>query len=593
MTNASGNRRAQSPAGTVEQALANGHQLLDQHPALALQQADALLRVVQDARAFELAAAALRRLDRPTEAEQAELSGISASFSMQQLDDAAVANEEGRKVDSLSLIEAFLGTQPDNLLAHTMAAELEIEQWKLDRAEARLNKVLERAPSFLRAIMLLGQCKSSQGRLGEAIAVFQSVLERKPNNPIAVRNLAQAYAEANQHEKAAEMYGYLLELDPMQVELWIIYAQELRIMARKDESIAAFRRALALDPNSGGAWWGLAYYFPTEITEADIITMELALESLGDASHNAGPIHVALGILAERRGEHAEAFRHISRGKELRAGVDTPDASKNSGAVDELIGAMTPELLAALSRSGCPDDSPIFIIGMPRSGTTLLERILSCHSQIEAGGELPIIGRLGSAGAGSTPKNIVSMTGDDVRKLGELYLECSQDYRTGHKPRFIDKMNSNWFRVGLIRMMLPNARIIDLRRNALDCCWSNFKMMFAEGSVAANDQRDIARFYRDYVRMVDAVDAAAPGGILKVRYEDLVDDIEGETRRILAFLGLEYEPACIDFHKSTNAVATPSSEQVRRPINREGIGSSEPYHQWLGPMIEELGDLAD
>jgi hypothetical protein len=153
-------------------------------------------------------------------------------------------------------------------------------------------------------------------------------------------------------------------------------------------------------------------------------------------------------------------------------------------------------------------------------------------------------------------------------------------------------MNSNWFRDGLIRLMLPNARIIDLRRNALDCCWSNFKMLFAEGTVAANDQRDIARFYRDYVRMVEAVDAASPGGILKVRYEELVDDLEDQTRRILDFLGLEYEPACIDFHLSTAPVATPSSEQVRRPINRDSIGSAQPYRQWLGPMIEELGELA-
>jgi hypothetical protein len=229
---------------------------------------------------------------------------------------------------------------------------------------------------------------------------------------------------------------------------------------------------------------------------------------------------------------------------------------------------------------------------MPRSGTTLLERILGGHSQIEAAGELPIIARMASAGAGSSANNIGSMTREDLTRLGNTYIERSREYRPGQKPRFIDKMNSNWFRVGLIRMMLPNARIIDLRRNAVDCCWSNFRMLFAEGTVAANDQRDIARFYRNYVRMVDAVNAVAPGGILRVNYEELVDDVEGETRRILDFLGLDYEPRCIDSHLATEAVATPSSEQVRRPINREGIGSAEPYRHWLRPMIEELGDLA-
>ncbi len=172
-------------------------------------------------------------------------------------------------------------------------------------------------------------------------------------------------------------------------------------------------------------------------------------------------------------------------------------------------------------------------------------------------------------------------------------MRRSRDYRTTGKKHFIDKLNHNWMRLGLIRLILPKARIIDLRREALDCCWSNFKMMFAEGAVAANDQRGIASFYRDYVRMVEAVDSAAPGGILKVKYEELVDDIEGQTRRILNFLGLEYEPACIDFHLATEAVATPSSEQVRRPINRDSIGSADPYRQWLGPMIEGLGDLAN
>ncbi len=245
-----------------------------------------------------------------------------------------------------------------------------------------------------------------------------------------------------------------------------------------------------------------------------------------------------------------------------------------------------------MAGAGCDSSEPIFIIGMPRSGTTLLERILGGHSQIEAAGELPINARLFSAHGAGSSERIASLTRDEVTLLGEKYLERSKDYRATDKPRFIDKMNSNWSRAAVIRQMLPNAKIIDLRRDALDCCWSNFKMMFAEGIAAANDQRALGRLYRDYVRMIDAVDSAAPGGILKVDYEDLVDDVESQTRRILDFLGLEYEPDCIDFHKSTAAVATPSSEQIRQPINRKGIGSAAPYRQWLGPLIEELGPLA-
>ncbi len=177
--------------------------------------------------------------------------------------------------------------------------------------------------------------------------------------------------------------------------------------------------------------------------------------------------------------------------------------------------------------------------------------------------------------------------------VGERYIEASGDYRRTDKPHFIDKNNLNWMQIGLILLALPNARIIDMRRNALDCCWANFKMLFSRHFPATNDLRHVGRFYRDFVRLFEAMKQAAPNRILSVRYEDVVGDLEGETRRMLGFLGLEFEPQCLDFHLSTDPVATASSEQVRRPLNREGIGSAEPYRQWLGPLIEELGSLSD
>jgi tetratricopeptide (TPR) repeat protein len=582
----------QTRGGSFEEGLANGHKLLAHHPAVALQQAQTLLRAGPDPRALQLAAAALRRLERRDEAEHAELSAIKASFAIRELDDAAVAGRDGREADARAGLERFLAKQPDNLLALTMAAEIDMTNWHLDAAEQRLRKVLERAPSFLRAIMFLVDCLRLQARVGEAISLVEGVVARKPGNLVALRKLADLLAEANQQEKAAEIYARVLELDSSEQEARIVRAHMLRMLGRKKESEEAFRGALAVDPRNGAAWWGLANYFPSAVSDEDVEAMKRALADQADSPQNGGPLHIALGVLAARRGDHAEAFQHISKGKELRAREHADDAAENAGNVDELIGNLTPQRFASLAGAGCQSDAPIFIIGMPRSGTTLLERILSRHSQIEAAGELPVIARIvTSSGAGSADR-VATMGGDEVTRLGELYLERSRDYRREEKPRFIDKMNPNWFRAGLIRMMLPNARIIDLRRDALDCCWSNFKMMFAQGNVAANDQRRIARFYRDYVRMVDAIDAAAPGGILKVRYEHLVDDAEGETRRILKFLGLDYEPACMDFHLSSDAVATPSSEQVRRPINRDSVGSAEPYREWLGPMIEELGELA-
>jgi len=579
----------------LDEDLATARSLLETNPSAALSFAEARLPTAPDPRLLRIAAEACRRLGLAQDAEDAELAAIQAGFRVPELNEAAVAGQDGRAAESRAIIHAFLEANPDDLLALTMAAEADIHAWDLDRAEERLSTVLGRAPSFLRATMLLAKYRVLEARLADAIEIIEQVIRRKPGNKAALQYLAELHAEANDHEKAVEVYQRVLALDPTNLAMWIIYAQQLRMLARKDESVAAFRRALALDPYNGAAWWGLVNYFPSAITDADAEAIATALTVSGGGPEE-GPLHIALGIIAERAGDVAEAYRHIAEGKRLRAEANPYDSASAAANVDELIAAIRSRDAESDGSAGFADEAPIFIVGMPRSGTTLLERILGCHSHIEPGGELPIMPRLHERlrreADGGYAQRLASMSAADLTGLGQWYIERSRDYRSLDKPRFIDKLNSNWLHVGLIRLMLPNAKIIDLRRDALDCCWSNFKMLFAEGHIPSNDQRDIARFYRDYVRMIDAVDAALPGGILRVRYEDLVDDVEGQTRRILDFLGLDFEPACIDFHLSTAAVATPSSEQVRRPINRDSIGSAEPYRQWLGPMIEELGDLA-
>ena len=579
-----------------EQALVNGRKLLEDDPAAALQQAEALLRWGLEPRVLQLAAAALRRTGKPAEAEDRELTAIKASFGIRELEGAAVAGREGREQEARSTLERFLHEHPGNLLATTMLAELLMDGWELARAEKLFRRVLQRAPSFLRAIMLLAKCLTNAARVEEAIEIVEGVLSRKPDNRTALRSLAQLYAEINEHSRAVEVYERLLQLEPGNPDTSIIYAQELRILGRKEESIEAFRRTIATDAGNGAAWWGLTYYFPAAIDQHDVEAIEAALVALPGGQDGA-PLHIAMAILKELKGDYAGAFHHVAEGKRSRSRLQPYDASAARAEIDQMVEQLRPALAFNPRPQNAEPDAPIFIIGMPRTGTTLLERILGGHSQIEACGELPIMPRLEHTLRHDSEARYPQTAGDlDLgmfRELGRRYLESSRAYRKSGKPHFIDKLNFNWMRAGLIRLTLPNARIIDLRRNALDCCWSNFKMMFSEGHLASNDQRDIARFYRDYVKTIEAIDGASPGGILRVRYEALVEDVEAETRRILDFLGLAYEPRCVEFHLSRAAVATPSSEQVRRPINRDSIGSAQPYREWLGPMREELGPLAD
>jgi len=594
-----GSANWQVRGGSFEQALANGQHLLDQHPEVALEQAQTLLRSGAEPRALRLAAAAFRRLGRAADAEAAELAAIQAGLKNSELEKAALAQEKGQSREAKAIAEDFLRRHPDDLLALTIAADAAIDLWDLDRAEEMLRTVLERAPTFLRASVLLAKCLMRAARARDAIAVLEEVLLRKPDNRPALIHMALLQAEVGDLEQAAAVDEKLLSLDENDRDRWIHHAHHLRILGRGDDAKNAFRRAIALDPGGGAAWWGLANYYLSDIDDRDRAAIQAAHADRAGTAADTGSLHLAEAILAEQRGDFQEAFKHFAAGKQLRLAAQPHDPDGVTAEVEDSIRIFTPNLYAERTEAGSFDPSPIFIIGIQRSGSTLVERILARHTSIEGAGELPIMPRMVErlryrAGDGGNYASLVaSMEPAELKELGRTYIERSRDFRYSEAPRFTDKLNYNWLHLGLIRLVLPNAKVIDVRRNALDCCWANFKMMFAEGHPAANDLQHLGLFYRDYVRLVDAIETARPGGVLQLRYEDLVDDIESATRRMLGFIGLDYEPDCIDFHLSTGAVATASSEQVRRPLNRQGIGTWRPYAPWLQPLREALGPLAD
>jgi tetratricopeptide (TPR) repeat protein len=578
-----------------EDALEQVRRLMESDPASALKRARALIQSAPDPRALRLAAAAHRRLGEPVAAELAELAGINISLENATLKDAAAAQLQGRRLDAKRLADAVLRADPDDLLALAIAAEAAIGLRELDDADEKLRRALTRAPGFLRASILLATSLKIRARVREAISVLEHVLERESTNVAALTLLAESYGEIGEIEATVETYRRLIRIDPSQPRRWIVYAQYLRILGRSDESKEAFRKALSLDSGQGAAWWGLAHFFPGDLKDEDVQMMERALVDRAGTANDEAPTRIALSIIADRRGDYEQAFSHLKKGKRLRLQNQLYDAHKLSADVDDAIRNFTAELFE--TRTGSDDDSPIFIVGMPRSGSTLVERILGQHSGIEAAGELQVLPkivdplRFNEGRPVSYAELVASLPSDALAAIGNGYVERSLEYRRTSKPRFVDKFNLNWLHTGLIRLVLPNAKILDVRRNALDCCWSNFKMLFADGH--ANDLRHIGQLYRDYVRLIDHVETVAPGAILRVRYEDLVADVEGATRRMLEFVGVPFEPRCVDFHLSDAPVATPSSEQVRRPITKSSIGSAEPYRKWLGPLIEELSPLAD
>ena len=585
--------------GTVEEGLANGRLLLAEHPEAALTQAEALLKLGPDPRALRLAAAAHRKLGETKKAEAAEIVAIEAALANPRLKAASQAESEGRTEEASRIAAAFLKEQPDDLLALTISADTAITARRLEPGEQMLRHVLSRAPQFIRAAMLLAKCLMLQSRLPDAVEAVEEVLKRKPDNGVALRLHARLLSDTRDYDRAAAIYERLISLDDREIDLWINYASTLRFMGRRQDAELALRRALSMNKGHGGAWWQIADLSPAAITDRDLETIR---EALTDRAHNVVEttnLHFALALALDDRKQPAEAFEHFEKGNAGRLQVLPYEPAETSSEVTRSIQTFDRPYFARYASAASRDSSPIFIVGMPRSGSTMLERTLGRHSQIEAAGELPLMPRIVEALTGELGsadrygKHLRQLSPDQVKLLGEQYLDRSQAFRKTNKRRFTDKLHMNWRHLGLIHTILPNARIIDLRRNPVDCCWSNYKTQFANGHPASNDLHHIGLFYRDYVRMMDHILAIAPDRVLDVRYEDVVDDIEGQTRRILSFLGLDFEPQCLDFHLSEEPVATASSEQVRRPLNREGIGAWKPYRQWLGPLFEALGPLAE
>lgn len=556
------------------------------------------MRKGEDPRVLRLLGQALRRLGQDSQAELAENAAIRASVRDPEL----IAIAQALLANDLPTAEAALrqrlSAQPRDVAAIRMMAELAGRIGRYRDAEALLQRALELAPGFAAARANLATVLYKQNRFADAVTALDAVLAADAANAGDLNLRAAALGRIGEYEESRRIYRELLDSFPDHAKLWMSYGHILKTLGEQAEAINAYRHCIAAEPTLGEAWWSLANLKTVRFDDADVAAMQASLAEAEIGQEDRLHLHFALAKALEERGQAEAAFTHYARGNALRSTELQHDPDAVSDQVDAVIETFTPAFLAAHIDGGEPSPAPIFILGMPRAGSTLIEQILDSHSQVEGTMELPDIPALAMREAQATgglprdwPAALAAMTPKRRADLGAEFLERTRVQRKTDKPFYIDKLPNNWAFLGFIALILPNAKIIDARRDPLDCCVSNFRQNYAKGQAFSYDLTHMGRYYADYVRAMRHYDAVMPGRVHRVIHERLLDDPETEVRALLDHLELPFEQACLQFHTNTRAVRTASSEQVRRPINRDGVGQWRAYEAWLAPLHAALGDL--
>ena len=505
---------------------------------------------------------------------------------------------DGDYEDAERTIRAFLAQRPDDVEGLRILSMLARQFEYNTDAEVLLDKLLAKAPNYNSArydlILTLVDLHKHQRAREES----ERLMAAEPRNPgvrVTHAGILMALGDVN---GSIERYQALLQQMPRDSELHQSLGHAYKTNGESAKAIESYRRAVEVRPDFGEAYWSLANLKTYRFTDAELERMRHYEAQPYLQQADRYHLCFALGKALEDRGDYAESFTYYDRGNALKKEGSLYRAAAQERAVNKQMELCTPEFFAERRGWGCPDASPIFVLGLPRAGSTLLEQIRASHSQVEGTMELANIPRLvGSLGSGDKfgdthyPGVLPQLTAEQCREFGEAYIRDTRVYRTG-KPFFIDKMPNNFRNIALIQLILPNAKIIDARRDAMDCCFSNFKQLYANGHPFAYNLDDIGRYYRSYASLMDHWDRVLPGRVLCMRHEDVLADLEGSVRRILDYCGLPFEPACVEFHRTERRVHTASAEQVRRPINRDGVDQWRPYEPWLGPLKDALGPLA-
>jgi tetratricopeptide (TPR) repeat protein len=505
----------------------------------------------------------------------------------------------GDVAEAERLLRARIAKVPNDVDAGAALADILAQNGRIPEATELLHRMLALAPDAHSIRLQLSALHQDQSHFPIAIMLLHEVPAAMRNSFELKAREAALLGSLGRRDEEIAIYRQLVKQRQRDPHLWMSLGTALNYAGRIDEAVKALRRSIKLAPAFGEPWWSLANLKRFRFDERDVAAIKAALRgnlSPVDALH----LHFALGRALEQRGEYEQSFDHYAAGNRLRAAGLRPEQAGVTGFVDAAIATFAAPLFDHYKEAGCPEEGPIFVVGLQRSGSTLIEQILASHPEIEGTAELMTMQNLWEelaalgAGNGRSPFEQIRHSEPALfRRIGEEYLARTRSYRLERKRFFIDKLPANWMNVGLIRLALPNAKIIDARRHPMACGFSNFKQHYATGVTFAYSLESIGRFYRDYLRLMHHFDAVQPGTVLHVINERLIDDPEREVRRMLEHIGVAFDPACLEFHANKRAVHTPSAEQVRRPINREGVDAWRNYEPWLAPLRDALGPALD
>jgi tetratricopeptide (TPR) repeat protein len=500
-----------------------------------------------------------------------------------------------------ALLRTHLKQYPTDVAAIRMFAEVAARLRRLDDAEKLLTRCLELSPSFAAARYNYALVLHRQSKSVEALREAESLLALEPHNP-GYKNLKAAIlARIGDFEQSIDLYATVLAAHPLQPKIWMSYGHALKTNGREADSIAAYEKSIALLPSLGEAYWSLANLKTMRFTTVQIEAMRTQLAQADLADEDRFHLHFAMGKALEDAGAYAESFEHYARGNSIRRAGIRYSADDVTAQAQRSKSLLTTDFFAQRRGYGDPSSAPIFIVGLPRAGSTLIEQILSSHSLVEGTMELPDIPALArtitqdakQAGITPYPEPLASLEAAQCRALGEQYLASTQIQRRSAAPFFIDKLPNNFAHLGLIQLILPNAKIIDARRHPLGCCFSGFKQHFARGQNFTYSLEDLGRYYHDYVELMSHFDKVLPGRVHRIFYEKMIEDTEAEVRRLLDYCGLPFEAGCLRFYENERAVRTASSQQVRQPIYRAGLDQWRHFEPWLEPLKTTLGPVLD